>query len=121
MLNTALEKNHEEMLEFHFKHEIMEAQLVKNKHQIISPQALMAKIKLIMSCDNPDYNIKLGDSPTNDALSFQRQHNYESMDRMTSAAMRSVATRSASVPDVQTHRYGPNPKSKHNGPMMSST
>ena len=29
MLNTVLEKNHEEMFEMHFKHEIMESQLVK--------------------------------------------------------------------------------------------
>jgi len=37
MLNNALEKNHEEMMEMHFKHELMENQLVRNKHQIISP------------------------------------------------------------------------------------
>lgn len=36
MLNTSLERNHEEMYELHLKHEIMESQLVRNKHAITS-------------------------------------------------------------------------------------
>mgnify|MGYP001626725640 CR=1 FL=1 len=76
MLNTALEKNHEEMLELHFKLELMEYQLVKNKHQIFSPQALMAKVKLIMGCEDPNYRIKLGSSPMSDAYS-NPTHNRE--------------------------------------------
>ena len=31
MLNTSLEKNHEEMFEFHFKHELMESNFVRKK------------------------------------------------------------------------------------------
>ena len=31
MLNTSLEKNHEEMYEYHFKHELMESNFVRKK------------------------------------------------------------------------------------------
>ncbi len=89
MLNTALEKNHEEMLELHFKLELMEYQLVKNKHQIFSPQALMAKVKLIMGCDDANYRIKLGSSPMSDAYSNSNYHHdqgfnhqHQQLDRM---------------------------------------
>lgn len=37
MLNVTLEKNHEEMYEMHFKHDVMEMQLVRNKHSVTSP------------------------------------------------------------------------------------
>ena len=57
MLNATLERNHEEMFELHTKHEIMEYQLVRNKHCIASAQGLMAKIKLVMSCEDPKYLI----------------------------------------------------------------
>jgi len=57
MLNMVLEKNHEEMFEFHFKHEILESQLVKQKHKIGSAMGLSAKIKLIMACEDPNYRI----------------------------------------------------------------
>ncbi len=80
MLNTALEKNHEEMLELHFKLELMEYQLVKNKHQIFSPQALMAKVKLIMGCEDPNYRIKLGSSPMSDAYSNPTHNREQSFD-----------------------------------------
>ena len=82
MLNTALEKNHEEMLEFHFKHELMEAQLYRNKHKIISPQALMASMKLILGCDDPNYKIKLGSSPLNDPFGSQYDDRFSPQDRM---------------------------------------
>ena len=41
MLNTALEKNHEEMFEMHYKHELLENQLVRKKNTIMSPQGLL--------------------------------------------------------------------------------
>jgi len=63
MLNTSLEKNHEEMCEMHYKHELMENQLVRKKHSVISPQALLNKIKLIIGCEDPNYRISLANSP----------------------------------------------------------
>lgn len=71
MLNNALERNHEEMFELHFKHEVMEYQLGRNKHQIPSAQALMAKLKLIMGCEDPKYRI---------SLAAQESHDYRSYD-----------------------------------------
>ena len=59
MLNNVLERNHEEMFEMHFKHELMEYQLGRNKHLITSAQALLAKIKLILGCEDPNYRITL--------------------------------------------------------------
>lgn len=65
MLNVTLEKNHEEMYELHFKHDLMEMNLVRNKHSVVSPQALLCKIKLIMSCEDPNYKIAMAQSPNN--------------------------------------------------------
>lgn len=73
MINTSLEKNHEEMFEHHFKHEVMENQLVRKKHAILSPQALLSKIKLIMGLENPTYKLTLADSPTHGE---QRNNNF---------------------------------------------
>lgn len=64
MINVALEKNHEEMFEHHFKHEVMEHQLVRKKNSILSPQALLSKLKLVMGLDNVKYRLTLADSPT---------------------------------------------------------
>ena len=75
MLNTVLENNHEEMYELHFKHEIMEHQLVRGKHAISSAQSLMAKIKLIMACEDPNYRMTLADldDHSRGGFSFDRQ------------------------------------------------
>ena len=40
----------------------MEYQLVRNKHSISSALGLMAKVKLIMSCDDVNYSIKVGEA-----------------------------------------------------------
>ena len=52
------------MFEYHFKHEIMEHQLVRKKNAILSPQALLSKLKLVMGLENPNYKLTLEDSPT---------------------------------------------------------
>jgi hypothetical protein len=59
MLNKSLEKNHEEMFEYHFKHEIMENQLHRKKGNLISAQALIQKMKLVMACEDPNYRVSL--------------------------------------------------------------
>lgn len=66
MLNVALEKNHEEMYEMHFKHDLMEHQLVRKKHSVQSAQALMQKLKLIMACDDPNYRTTLENDGADD-------------------------------------------------------
>ena len=73
MLNNSLEKNHEEMFELHFKHEIMENQIVRGKHAISSAQALMAKIKLIMACEDPNYRLTLADMDVQDRAFYSEK------------------------------------------------
>jgi len=77
MLNTALERNHEEMVELHFKHEVMEYQFVRNKHLIPSAQALMAKFKLIMGCEDLNYRISLAEPESSHGYhNYGRQQDY---------------------------------------------
>ena len=63
MLNTVLEKNHEEMYELHHKHELMENHLVRKKHSIPNAQSLLNKLKLAMACEDPNYKCKVQNSP----------------------------------------------------------
>lgn len=63
MLNTVLEKNHEEMFEYHFKHELMNSNLAQKKHSVMSPLGMRHMLKLIMGCEDPNYRIQLADSP----------------------------------------------------------
>ena len=37
--------------------------MVRRKHDVVSPQALLNKMKLIMGCEDPHYNISMADSP----------------------------------------------------------
>ena len=59
----------------HYKHEILDYQLVKQKHLIGSAQALSNKIKLVLSCEDPNYPIRVQEE--------QRQTGF---DRMTTYA-----------------------------------
>ena len=63
MLNDTLEQVHEELHELHFKHEMMEFNLVRKKHTVLSAQALLNKMKLIMACEDPNYRLSLANSP----------------------------------------------------------
>lgn len=63
MLNNTLEKLHEEMFEFHYKHEILEGQLVKKKRNVGTADALNNTLRLVMGCEDPNYKINLADSP----------------------------------------------------------
>ena len=57
MLNIFLEKNHEEMFELHFKHELMENQLVRKKHSLGTATAISNRLKLILGSDDPNYRV----------------------------------------------------------------
>ena len=63
MLNVSLEKNHEDMFEFHYKHELLENQLVKKKREVGTADALSNLIRLVIGCDDPNYKINLAESP----------------------------------------------------------
>ena len=59
MLNSVLEKNHEEMFEMHFKHEIMEHNLSRKKTQFTTAQHLKDTLLIIMASEDPKYRIWL--------------------------------------------------------------
>ena len=63
MLNTTLEKNHEEMFEFHFKHELMESNFVRKKLSV-NAQGLLSMLKLIMTCEDPNLKLTMSSSPS---------------------------------------------------------
>lgn len=64
MLNTTLEANHEDMFECHFKHELLQSQLVKKKREIASAEALSNMLRLVLACEDPNYKIELATSPS---------------------------------------------------------
>jgi hypothetical protein len=55
---------------------------VRNKHAMISPQALLCKIKLIMSCEDPNYRITLASSPNGADRFGERSIGFSVDDRM---------------------------------------
>ena len=63
MLNSVLETNHEEIIEYDFKHTLLEAQIVKKNRDITSADALSNMIRLVLGCEDAQYKISLAESP----------------------------------------------------------